>query len=171
MVRWVTLLGLAAPGLAWGTPSREALITLLSAYEDTVNQADLVALGEGVDAELLAIAADPEVPITRRGRAVTALQYYPSDGVRSYLESVLSPTNDPLLRRKAVGSLAAFGPSSVPVISAQLSDPDVQMRIAAAQALGVVADPTAKAALQAALNAESDPAARDELKRAVRSVR
>jgi HEAT repeat protein len=159
-----TMLLLAWPVAAWAGPKHDAVMDLLGASEDPVRQADLVALGDGVDAELMAIALDPEVPTTRRGRALGSLQYYATDGVRHFLEAQLAePTGHSLLRRTAAASLAAWGPVAVPVLAHALSDADLQVRIAVARALGRIVAPSAKQALQARLRAEIDATAKQAI--------
>jgi len=166
MLRWMALLALGAPGVAWAGDTRDALLALLNAYEEPVREADLKALGEGVDAELVAIASDATIPLTRRGRAISALQFYRTEVVRAFLETQLAPASDGLLRRKALYSLAAFGPAGLRAIVPLLSDPDVQVRIAAANALGSVSDPAAQQALADRSAVEREPAVLDAIRRA-----
>src|SRR5687767_12731606 len=162
MSRTLVWVALCVPGLAFAGEKRDAVMDLLNAIDSPPREADWKALGDGVDAELMEIAVDTSVPTTRRGAAVTALQYYPTDTVRAFLEGRLAST-DALVRRKAVYSLAAFGPSSVPKIAGALSDADVQLRIAAANALGTIADESAKAALRARQPIEGEKAVQDAI--------
>lgn len=171
MVRWLTLAALAAPGFAFAAPvDRDALLDLLNAYEEAPSAAELEALGSGVEAELLAVAVDEAVPLTRRARAVSALRFYPSGSVRSFLESQLAAGTDELVRRKAIYSLAAFGSAALPPLTGALADPDVQTRIAAANAIGTIGGSSARSALKAQLGAEKDPAVKDAIQAAIRSM-
>lgn len=166
MIRMISLLVLAAPVASWAGPKHDAVMDLLNAFEEPLREADLVALGSGVDAELMEIADDTQVPATRRGRAIVGMQYFKTDTVRSWLETRLaSTTSESILRRKAASSLAAWGPSAVAVLGPVLADSDVQVRIAVAQALGRVGDDAARKALQDRLGAESVPAVKDVITR------
>lgn len=159
-----------ASGSAWAGALRAPLMDLLNAYDTPIAQADLDALGAGVDAELMAIADDASVPSTRRGRAVSALQYYKTDAVRTYLERHLGSDADGLVRRKAAYSLAVFGGSSVGPLTSALADKDVQLRIAAAQALGTIGGDAARKALTDRQTTEPDASVRDAIGQALRSA-
>jgi HEAT repeat protein len=164
MIRMLSLLVLAAPGAAWAGPKRDAVMDLLNAFEDTVREADLAALGDGVDAELMEIADDAQVPTTRRARAISGLQYYRTDTVRTFLEKHLETKSSvSMLRRKAAASLAAWGPTAVATLAPVLGDSDVQLRIAVAQALGRIGDDPARKLLQDRLAAEPEPAVKEAI--------
>ncbi|MEQ1505286.1 MAG: HEAT repeat domain-containing protein [Myxococcota bacterium] len=168
MSRVLGVLALLVPALAWAGPKRDAVMDLLNAIEEPVREADLTALGDGVDAELMSIADDAAIPVSRRGRAVSALQYFKTEPVRVFLEGHLA-AGDALVRRKAAYSLAVFGPSAVAPLSKALGDADVQLRIAAAQALGQLGDAAAHQALTARLGSEREPAVRDAITKALNS--
>jgi HEAT repeat protein len=149
---------------------REAVLDLLQAFDERVGRADLAKLGAGVEAELMGIADDPSVPTTRRGNAVVALQWYPSDAVRSWLVARLRARRDPgedLLRRKAASALSAFGPSAVSELVPALADADPQLRVAVARALGTIADPAGRSALEARLAIETEQVVRSALQDAL----
>lgn len=150
---------------AQAAPTRENVMALLD-RQDPVAERDLRALGEGVDTALRVLASDTSVPLTRRARAIAALGYFQDELVRAFLERQIAPTNELVLRQKAATSLAAFGPSAVPRLAGLLADPDPRARIAAANALALVEDPTSVSALEARLRVESEPAVRDALLRA-----
>ena len=164
------IVALMLPLTALAGEKRDAVLELLNAFEDSPSAAELQALGDGVDAELMEIAADDSVPRTRRGRAVTALQHFPSDPVQVFLEERLAG-DDALLRRKAVWSLAVWGPAAVPKIAAALEDKDVQLRIAAAGALGSIEDTEAKRALEQRLEKEKEKAVLDVIRKSLGEVR
>ncbi|MCA9489676.1 MAG: HEAT repeat domain-containing protein [Myxococcales bacterium] len=161
----LTLLLLAAA--SWAGEKRDAVLELLGAFEEPVAQKNLEALGEGVDVELMAIADDHAVPHSRRGNAVVALQFYPTDPVHTFLVAHLAPGNDALLRRKAAHSLAAFGAAAVPELAPSLADDDTQVRIAVVHALGRIEDPTARTALESRLPQEPEPAVKDAIAKAL----
>lgn len=165
----ILALGLSAPALAG--EKHDAVMDLLNGFEDPVREADLAALGDGVEVELMQIAEDKAVPATRRGRAVSALQYYRTDAVRAFLEKHLADPHDGLIRRKAAWSLAAWGEPAVPLLTGALGDADVQLRIAAAQALGTIPHESAKAALRARLSAETESAVKDAIGKSLGEVR
>ncbi len=156
------LVALLLPLSAVAGDKRDAVLELLNAVEESPSAAELTALGDGVDAALMEIAQDTAVPHTRRGRAVSALQHFPSDPVRAFLEGQLDGT-DGLLRRKAAWSLAVWGASAVPKLSDALGDDDVQLRIAAAGALGAIDAPEAKTALELRLKKEKEQPVLDEI--------
>lgn len=148
---------------AFAADTRGAVLDLLNAYEDGPTAEQLRALGDGVGSELLAIATDASVPLSRRARAVSALQHFRSDAAVAWLAVELS-TGEPILRRKAAWSLAILeGDAAIPALGAALADPDVQLRMAAAHALGGLGTPAAKVALQARLDAETDAVVRATL--------
>ncbi|MFT4624411.1 MAG: hypothetical protein ACI8PZ_003070 [Myxococcota bacterium] len=144
------------PALAWAQPDRAAVMDLLNQHDAAPTQTDFAALGDGVDALLMAIADDTEVPSSRRGRALTALQYYPTDAARAFVEGHLAPESTGLLRRKAVYALAGgWGVSALAPLTAALADHDVQVRIAAVTALAGLESAEATAALTARLEVET----------------
>ncbi len=164
VVGLVLLMPLAS---AWAGPQRDAVMDVLNAYEDVPTQADLAALGDGIDQELMEIADDHAVPSTRRGRAISALQHYRTDAVRAFLDAHVDAADKGILRRKSVYSLAAWGDAAVDKIATALADDDVQLRIAAASALGSIGTDEAKAALTARQAVESETAVSDALRKAL----
>jgi HEAT repeat protein len=157
---WLFVLSLGSPAFAGDT--RAAILDLLGAYEDGPTADQLRALGDGVGVELLAIAQDPTIASTRRARAVTALQAFPSDAAVTWITAELgSPAAESILRRKCAWSLGVLrGEAAVPALAGALADPDPQLRIAAAHALGSIAAPAAKDALKQRLDAETDATVR-----------
>lgn len=169
MNRWMRalLLGALLPATAWAGPNRDAVMDLLNAYEDVPAKSDLDALGDGIDLELMEIADDHAVPSTRRGRAISALQHYPTDAVRAFLDAHLADADKGILRRKAAFSLAAWGDGAVDTLSGALTDDDVQLRIAVAQALGSIGTDASRQALQARLESESEAAVSEAIQKAL----
>ena len=150
------LLGLLClPTTSLAGPLRTPVLELLSGYEATATPADLAQLGDGVPAELMEIADDASVASSRRSRAITALQHYPTPDVRGFLEAHLDKADKGILRRKAAMSLGAgFGAAAVPVLAKHLADEDTLVRVAVVQSLGMTSSAEAREALQARLDVE-----------------
>src|SRR5262245_18997017 len=70
--------------------SRDALKLHISGYEDGPKADRLAALGGDVAGEILKIAQDPREQMFFRGRALTALAFYPEERVFQYLASTIS---------------------------------------------------------------------------------
>lgn len=170
-MRALLLTALLIPTAADAGALREPVMDLLNAYEDTATAEQLSALGEGVTDELMEIAVDGEVPSSRRGRAVSALGHFPADDTRAFLDARLADADtSSLIRRKAAYALAAgWGEGAVRSLAGALADDDVQLRIAAAHALGELSDQAAKDALEARLAVEDSDAARDAIEKALGS--
>ena len=164
----LTLLALLLTQPADASDLRAPALELLSGYEDTPSKADLEALGVGVVAELMAIGVDAEVPRSRRGRAVSALAFFPEAEVQSYLEARLADaTDESVVRRKAAYALGAgFGAAAVGPLGVALSDDDLQLRVAAAGALGGLGE-AGRAALEARLAEEPEASAREAIEKAL----
>ncbi len=151
---------------------RDAVMELLNGIEQPATQADLEAIGDGALAELREIAADESVPTSRRGRAISALQHYPTDEVRELLAETVKSGDKSLYRRKAVGALgAAFGADAVATISPYLTDKDEQLRIAVARTLGNVGGDDARAALEARVKKEKTEAVAEAIDAALKEAK
>lgn len=142
---------------------RGKCIDLLAAYDDPATAEDWKSLGEGVPAELMAIAKDPKVSSTRRAGAVYALGWYPTPETRTFVTGVLYDVAAPnILRRKATFALGnGWGDGALAEIVATLASEDAQLRQAAARTLGKLGTPGATAALQERLSVETDRVVRD----------
>lgn len=150
---------------------RDAVMDLLNAYDTPTTQADLEAIGDGVVAELKEIADDGSVATSRRGRAISALQYFPSDDTRTFLADKLEKGDKSLYRRKAAGALGAgWGEPAVELLAPYLSDKDEQVRMAVARALGTVGGDEAKVALEGRLKKEEAEAVKETLETALSEV-
>ena len=120
------LLATSPPALAGEL--REQVLEQLSGVEDPPSAEALSALGDGVSDELLALAQDDSLPRTKRGRAVHALGYFPTDAGRSHLTTTLNH-DDNYLARKAVYALGhGWGEAALPELSRALSDDDARLR-------------------------------------------
>jgi hypothetical protein len=160
--------------LAWATSAgasehRGAIMDLLNQLDGTPSAESWKALDDGVDAELIAIADDHEVPHSRRGRAVTALQFFPSDSVNIYLVKLLvEESSDALLRRKAAWSLAVgWGDKALSHLVGPLGSEDVQLRIATVHALESVGSPAAMTMLAGRLPTETTASVSDAIRTAL----
>jgi len=159
------LVALLLPATTLAGPLAEPVVALLDGYERAPTPEDFRALGEGAQAELLEIAADADAPTTRRGRALTALAFYPNTETRAVLDATLADAESKsLLRRKAAYAVGVgFGADAIPALTAALGDADPQLRMAAASALGAVGTDAAKAALSARRDLETEDAVRTVL--------
>ncbi|NCG21802.1 MAG: hypothetical protein GWP91_22525 [Rhodobacterales bacterium] len=138
-VIWAIVAATLCTSPAMAGENRDAVLDLLNAFELPGSETDFKALGEGIDTELMAIAEDATVPTSRRGRAVSALQFYPNNVVQEFLVGHLAAADKSLIRRKAAYSLAAgWGEASIVLLQSSLVDEDVQLRIAVVNALGNV---------------------------------
>ena len=164
----ITLLSLLLTQPAAAGDLREPALDLLGAYEDVPSAEDFRALGEGVVGELMEIGVEAQVPRSRRGRAVSALAFFPEAEVQGYLEARLADaSDDSIVRRKAAYALGAgFGAAAVGPLGAALADDDLQLRIAAAGALGALGEP-GRGALEGRLDAEPEAAGREAIEKAL----
>lgn len=158
-------LSVSAPAFAEDGDLHGKVMDLLLAYETPATAEDFQALGPGVEAELMTVAKDSDLAISKRTRAVQALAYVPSPEGRAYIEGVLAdPAQESLMRRQAAIALATGWPTDNHLpLTAALNDEDTQLRIAAAKALSMSKDPQAPAALEARLAIEENDAVKPHL--------
>lgn len=146
---------------------RDDVVAQLDAIEEPPTRESLAALGDGVAAELIAIAQDSSATRTHRAKALHALGYFPSADSRLVLTTALDG-GDSKLQRRAVHALAnGWGQAAVADVTPALSSSDVQLRAAAAKALGRVGGPDARAALQQRLPSETEPMVREIIEAAL----
>ena len=145
---------------ATAEPTRDAVMTLLNAYETPVDAAAVEHLGNGSGKVLVAISNDVSVPPTRRARAIAALQHVPhtSDVVRTLRRHLTG--SEPLLQRHAALALSVLGNDAVGDLVPALASTDSELRVAAATALGKIGSMQARAALKERLDTESEAAVR-----------
>jgi HEAT repeat protein len=130
--------------------------------------AALKALGDGVFEALRTIAADESSTPELRARAVSSLSYLGDPRATAELRQVLHGAQSSLLVRTALFALSrAQGAGAVSEVSPYLRDANPTVRLAAAEALGRIGSPAARAALQQRRGIETDPAVRGALARAV----
>ncbi len=147
-------LGLLLAGPALAAELDSQLQDLLAKHDSAPTQAEFQALGEGVDAELLRLAQDPETRSSARARAILALGWYPSPQAQVFLTSTLAEGSG-VDRRKAAQALAT-GWGYSPALEQALADQDVQLRMATIRALAQLDSPQAHQALQARVMTETD---------------
>ena len=100
---------------------------------------------------------DTTLTSTQRARAIHALGWFPDDTTRAFLVAQARGGN-PMFARKAIYALAnGWGDQAMDELTVALANPDVQTRMAAANALGHMGTPSAKLALEARLAYETDP--------------
>lgn len=170
MSRTFCALALAAliPLSAQAGEHRDAVIDLLNAVEQPATRADLDAIGEGMAAELLEIANDEAVPTSRRGRAISALAFYPTEEVQLFLREKAEKADKSIYRRKAVLALGeAFGEQAVEWVAPYLGDKDEQLRMATARALGNIGTEPARVALTEQRKQEKDAAVAEVIDKAL----
>jgi HEAT repeat protein len=150
-------LAFAQSALAADDATRQQVLGLLGGYEETASPDSLKALDGDVPGTLRAIASDTTLPSTQRARAIHALGWFPDDTNRAFLV-VHARGGDPMFARKAVYALAnGWGDKAIDELTVALANPDVQTRMAAANALGRMGTPSAKLTLEARLVHETDP--------------
>jgi HEAT repeat protein len=153
-------LAFAQSALAADDATKQQVLGLLGGYEETASPDALKALDGDVPATLRAIAVDSSLTQTQRARAIHALGWFPDDTNRAFLVTHAHGDN-PMFARKAVYALAnGWGDQAIDELTLALANPDVQTRMAAANALGHVGTPSAKLALEARLAYEKDPTVR-----------
>jgi HEAT repeat protein len=155
---------LAAPSLAsaQSTPSRDALITMLSGFEDTPTLAQMRALGDGTVPMLVALYDDPQVIQPVRLRAVEAMGAFTTPAARMFLLRVIDePGQSPIVVREAIEALGqSQGASAIPQIAPLLSSQARAIREGAIEALGAIGTDDARARLRRGLAGEPDEALR-----------
>lgn len=171
MKRFLTMLvALCAATPAYADDALRARVAdLLSGYEEPVGADALRALGDGVAAELLAIASNPTESTAHRERAVYALGWFPSEGTLAWLTERLSDPEAPSGQRRAAAwaLVNGWGDAAVPVLAPALASPDTQLRAQCARALGRLGTDAARAVLRAQLATESNPMVRTTLQTAL----
>ncbi len=132
---------------AWSVwAADDAILDVLGAYEGVPDVAAFASMGPEAAGRLISVATDPAVPPSRRGRAVSALRLFPTSEVQAFLVGQFRTAPEAVLRRKAVGALAAgFGDAALNEVGEALASTDVQMRAAAAHALLAMGTPAAAA--------------------------
>lgn len=144
-------------------PSRDALVAMLSGFEDAPTLADVRALGEGAVPVLIAIHDDPSVIAPARLRAVEAVGAFTSAEARTFLLRVMhDPAEPAAVVREAIEALAsAAGAEAIGPIREFLRSPDRGTRERAIEALGAIGTVAARRVLEAHVAHEHDAALAD----------
>lgn len=158
-------LGCVAHAQAVQAPSREAMITLLSGFEDTPTLAQIRAMGEGTVPLLIALHDDPQVIQPVRLRAVEAMGAFSTPDARAFLLRVIGDHGEsPIVVREAIEALGqSQGAAAVDDIAPLLGSSERAIREGAIEALGTIGTPAAIRALTAARAHETDTALRDRI--------
>ncbi|HJN78238.1 MAG TPA: HEAT repeat domain-containing protein [Myxococcota bacterium] len=158
------LIGLA---LAQDPDLKPQVMDLLGQMDSPATAEDYQALGEGVDAVLIEVANDDSQPKTKRGRAIQALGYFPSDQSQETLTALLA-SSDSTLKRKAVFALCiGWGDAALPLVEPALADEDVQVRISTAKALAMIEGDAADTMLTARLEVETEDAVKNAIQKSL----
>lgn len=154
---------------AWAGELRQPVMDQLAGVESAPTAEALQALGDAdaVRDELIALSADDSLPRSHRLRALHALGWFPSDASRTVLTAALTGS-DAHAARKAVYALGTgWKDAALPELTQALAANDTQLRIAAAKALGRVATPGARQALEARLPTESSDTVKEQIQKSL----
>jgi HEAT repeat protein len=159
-----TLLALPSFALAQTTPSisRDALVTMLSGFEDVPTLAQIRALGPSTVPMLIALHDDTQVIQPVRLRAVQAMAAFTTPEARTFLLRVIhDPAESPVMVRRATAALAqSQGATAIPQITPLLTSQERAIREGAIEALGSIGTPAARQALVDHQAHETDAALR-----------
>jgi len=163
------ILVLALPAAASAQQSapltRDALVTMLSGFEDTPTLAQIRALGDGAVPMLIALHDDAQVIQPVRLRAVEAMGAFSTPEARTFLLRVIhDPQESPIVVREAIEALGqSQGAAAVPQISAMLSSHDRVVRESAIDALGTIDTAAARHRLAQHASHETDATLRQRI--------
>jgi HEAT repeat protein len=158
----------AAPAVALDPVRRARVEQTLAGNGYVPDAAVLKAFGPGTFEALASIADDEGAPPEVRARALASLSYLDDPRAPAELTRALQAAQSSLLVRTALFGLARVrGNAAVAQIAPFLSDRNPTLRLAAAEALGRIGGAAAQHALQQRRDAETDPAVRDALARAL----
>lgn len=140
---------------------------IFSGYEYVPTREDLLRLAAepALVPALWTLYGDAHAPLAARTQSLVSLRFFPSDQTRAWLEQVLADATTPnTVRRPAAKAYGhAFGAAAVPVLTQLLAHPDLHTRDSAARALGAIAVPASKVALEARLSIEPEPSVKATL--------
>jgi hypothetical protein len=163
------------PARAAASSLRARVDARLRAQERPPTPGELAALGPGVDAALVEIAADPAVDLLVRARATSALAYASTPAARNFLERVLvdkgaaTEAGERLLLRKAALALGWIASTGTPTrLEPLLGHADPEVRIDAALAIGLTRLPGAQEPLRRRLALEKSDRVRRQIDRQLR---
>lgn len=163
----LVLFALLAPRLANAGELRAPVLALLDGVEDVPEAEDLRALGDGVGAELLELAADGTLQPTRRARATQALGWFPSDASREFLTQTLKGGDSLQARKAAYALVNGWGDEALPLVQTALVSDDVQLRLATCRAISTLGTDASRATLRARLELETNAAVKDLIRQSL----
>jgi len=143
----LVLTGLASPAMAQTqTVTRDAIVTMLSGFEDTPTLTQMRALGDGAVPILISLHDDPQVIQPVRLRAVEAMGAFSTPEARTFLLRVIhDPAESPIVVREAIEALGqSQGAHAVPQLTSMLASHDRVVREGAIEALGSIGTPAAR---------------------------
>ena len=122
-------------------------------------------LGPAALTVLEELASNPKAPAPQRTRAVTSMAAVDHPQAADHLRALLAGRRtEPPLRASAATALSLrAGQEAIPLLLPFLQDPDEQVRIAVARALGRLGGPQVQQALEDRLPSEQDPLVREAL--------
>jgi hypothetical protein len=122
-------------------------------------------LGPAALTVLEELASNPKAPAPQRTRAVTSMAAVDHPQAADHLRALLEGRRtEPPLRASAATALSLrAGHEAIPLLLPFLQDPDEQVRIAVARALGRLGGPEVQQALEDRLPSEQDPLVREAL--------
>ncbi len=149
-----------------------ALMTLLKAPHPQIQGPALTRIGPDVPELLVEYATSIQQPVQVRLRALSWLQWFPSPQSKAVLKSTLQASNvDVRTTRVCLRALAVgFGAEMLPTEREYLEHKDVQIREAAAYALGDIEDRRVRDVLVAHLDRERDIAVRDAIMASLKRI-
>lgn len=148
-------------------------MALLKAHDAEPSTSDLRALGTGVDEVLAAIAADAQVELPLRARALGALRLLPTRATRDFLTTFVkqqsgSDADKALLRQAALSLGWVGGTSAADTLAPLLEHADPDVRVDAAMALGLTRSSDAADWLRQRFGEEKDQRVRTQIGRQLR---
>jgi len=166
-VKFLLLGALIASQMSFADDTYDAVLAHLSGIEETPTQAELQAIGDGVETALIAIAQDDQQPRSKRGRAIVALGYFPSSDSRVVVEGALQGEDNYMARKACYAIGAGWGTDAVPLLTNALQADNVHTREAAAVVLGTVGGDNARSVLTSRLDTETSEVVREAIQSAL----
>lgn len=172
----VLLLGLAGSASADDKAADRKVVSqveaLLSGIEYVPTKADWERIGPKAAPVLRAIAADVKALATRRGRAVSALVYFPGVETRGSVTTLLRDPQAPAHVRGKAGLVLALtdGAASVKVLAPYADDKDNRLRERIIRALGEVPTAEARGVLERRLKVEPKRYLKTLIRRMIRQA-
>lgn len=149
-----------------------ALLTLLKAPHPQIQGPGLARIGPDVPELLVGYATSIDQPVQVRLRALSWLQWFPSSQSKAVLQETLRSRHvDVRTIRVCLRALAiGFGAEMLPTEREYLEHKDVQIREAAAYAIGDIDDHRVRDVLVAHLDRERDIAVRDAIMASLKRI-